>query len=200
MVAVSLSMPKMIDTNMTMTVNAFDPLAIDLPLHRVHELELRGNISRQVTHSLQFLCQRYFLTELCLNSVNLPNLRWASDGIHIYSDMVLDCDTIEEAIFQNVSIWNGSKTCSAKEAESKSHGLSTEDKVGIGIGSGFAGITIFVLIPLYIRHRKKEKERLKAISEAELMPPSYQAAQQDRASLPEYSPGEHRPITSPRET
>ncbi|KAL4765034.1 uncharacterized protein BDW70DRAFT_147337 [Aspergillus foveolatus] len=150
----SLSMPEMIDTNMTLEVNA----------------------------------------------VNLPNLRRASNGIFINSDMALDCDAIEEAIFQNISISNGSKTCYAKEAESESHGLSTEDKAGIGIGSGFAGIVIFVLIPLYIRHRKKEKERLKAVSEAELMPPSYQAAQQDRASLPEYSPGEHRPASSPRET
>jgi hypothetical protein len=114
--------------------------------------------------------------------------------------MALDCDAIEEEIFRNVSISNGSKTCSAKEAEPESHGLSTGDKAGIGIGSGFAGIIIFVLIPLYIRHRKKEKERLKAVSEVELMPPSYQAAQQDRASLPEYSPGEHRPVASPRGT
>ncbi|CBF85151.1 uncharacterized protein ANIA_01579 [Aspergillus nidulans FGSC A4] len=150
----SLSMPKMIDTNMTLEVNA----------------------------------------------VNLPSLRRASDGIYIYSDMALDCDAIEEEIFRNVSISNGSKTCSAKEAEPESHGLSTGDKAGIGIGSGFAGIIIFVLIPLYIRHRKKEKERLKAVSEVELMPPSYQAAQQDRASLPEYSPGEHRPVASPRGT
>ncbi|KAL4815510.1 hypothetical protein BDW67DRAFT_191538 [Aspergillus spinulosporus] len=150
----SLSMPKMIDTNMTLTVNA----------------------------------------------VNLPNLRRASEGIYINSDMTLDCDAIQEAIFPNVSISNGSKTCSGKVAESKSHGLSTEDKAGIGIGGGFAGITIFVLIPLYIRHRKKEKERLKAVSEVELMPPSYQAAQQDRASLPEYSPREHIPVTSARET
>ncbi|KAL3432214.1 hypothetical protein BDV09DRAFT_206107 [Aspergillus tetrazonus] len=149
----SLSMPKMIDTNMT----------------------------------LEFL-------------VNLPNLRRASDGIYIYSDMALDCDAVEEEIFQNVSISNGSETCSAKEAEPESHGLSTEDKAGIGIGSGFGGIIIFVLIPLYIRHRKKEKERLKAVSEVELMPPSYQAAQQDQASPPEYSPGEDRPVASPRET
>ncbi|EAA64286.1 predicted protein [Aspergillus nidulans FGSC A4] len=86
------------------------------------------------------------------------------------------------------TVYGRFQTCSAKEAEPESHGLSTGDKAGIGIGSGFAGIIIFVLIPLYIRHRKKEKERLKAVSEVELMPPSYQAAQQDRASLPEYSP------------
>ena len=41
-------MPKMIDTNMTLAVEALDPLAIDLPLRRIRELELRGNISRQV--------------------------------------------------------------------------------------------------------------------------------------------------------
>ncbi|KAL4763997.1 uncharacterized protein BDW70DRAFT_130160 [Aspergillus foveolatus] len=174
----SLSMPEMIDTNMTLIVNAFDPLAIDLPLHQVRQLELRGNIS----------------------SVNLTNLRRASDGIYIYSDMALDCDAIQEAIFQNVSISNGSRTCSAKEEESESHGLSASEKAGIGIGSAIAGITFFILIPLYIRHRQREKERLKAVSEVELMPPSYQAAQQDRAALPEYLPGEHRLVTSPLET
>ncbi|KAL4744264.1 hypothetical protein BDW72DRAFT_209140 [Aspergillus terricola var. indicus] len=162
----SLSMPEMIDTNMT----------------------------------LIFWCQRHSLTKLCSNSVNLSNLRRASDGIYIYSDMALDCDAIQEAIFQNVSISNGSRTCSAKEEESESHGLSTSEKAGIGIGSAIAGITLFILIPLYIRHRRREKERLKAVSEVELMPPSYQAAQQGRPALPEYSPGEHRLATSPRET
>ncbi|KAL4994175.1 hypothetical protein BDV10DRAFT_177284 [Aspergillus recurvatus] len=174
----SLSMPEMIDTNMTLTVDAFDPLAIDLPLHRVRELELRGNIS----------------------SVNLPNLRRASNGIYIYSDMALDCDAIREAIFRNVSISNGSRTCSAKEAESGSHGLSTSAKAGIGIGSGIAGIIILILIPLYILHRYREKERLKTVSEVELMPPSYQAAQQNRAPPPEYSPGEHGHVASLRGT
>ncbi|KAL4769863.1 hypothetical protein BDW60DRAFT_218634 [Aspergillus nidulans var. acristatus] len=172
----SLSMPEMIDTNMTLTINAFDPIAIDLALHRVRELDLRGNIS----------------------SVNLPNLRRASNGIRIRSDMALDCDAIQEAIFRNVSISNGSTTCFAKE-ESESHGLSTSAKAGIGIGSGIAGILLLILIPLYILHRQREKKRFKAVSEVELMPPSYQAAQQDRASLPEYSPGDHRHV-SPRET
>ncbi|KAL5041446.1 hypothetical protein BDW71DRAFT_167529 [Aspergillus fruticulosus] len=174
----SLSMPEMIDTNMTLTVKAFDPLAIDLPIHRVRKLELRGNIS----------------------SVNLPNLRGAYNGIYIHSNMALDCDAIREAIFRNVSIWTGSTICSAKEAEPESHGLSTSAKAGIGIGSGIAGMILLILIPLYILHRQREKERLKAVSEVELMPPSYQAAQQDRASLPEYSPGDHGHVVSPRVT
>ncbi|KAL4979397.1 hypothetical protein BDW66DRAFT_157565 [Aspergillus desertorum] len=136
---------------------------------------------------------------LTVNAVNLPNLRRAFNGIYIYSDMDLDCDAIQEAIFRNVSIWNGSRTCSAKKAESESHGLSASAKAGIGIGSGIAGIIVFVLIPLYILHREREKKGLKTVSEVELMPPSYQAALQDRASLPEYSPGEHGHVASPRE-
>ncbi|BCS25430.1 uncharacterized protein APUU_50141S [Aspergillus puulaauensis] len=177
----SLSMPKIIDTNMTLTVETSSPLAIDLPLHRIRELEFRGNIS----------------------SVNLPNLRRAADGISIYSNIPLDCDKVEAEIFPNVSISNGWRNCRVLDStneEPKSGGLSTSAKVGISIGCGLAGIFLLSLILIYLLRRyEKRKEQLKDVEMVEIMPPTYQAAQQEHASPPEYSPGENGHRTSPRE-
>ncbi|OJJ08849.1 hypothetical protein ASPVEDRAFT_57821 [Aspergillus versicolor CBS 583.65] len=160
----SLSMPKIIDTNMTLT-----------------------------------LVLAHYLTVVF--SVNLPNLRRAADGIYIYSDVPLDCDKVESEIFRNVSISNGSRTCRVPEEEPKPQGLSTNEKIGIGLGCGIGGLIVFILIPAYLLHRgKKRNERFKRDQEVELTPPTYQAAQQERPSPPEYSAGDNGHVASPRET
>ena len=118
--------------------------------------------------------------------------------------MALDCEKVKSEIFPNVSLSNGSLTCRVLESgkeKSKSDSLSTSAKVGVSIGCGLAGIVLLSLIPVYfIRRHNKKKSQLKAVSEVELTPPTYQAAQQDRPSPPEYSPGGDGHGASPRET
>lgn len=128
----------------------------------------------------------HYLTVGC--SVNLPNLRRAADGVYIYSDTPLDCEKVQSEIFRNVSLSNGSLTCRVPEEEPKPQRLSTSAKVGIGVGCGLAGLLVFILIPVYLLHRgKKKKEQFKRAQELELTPPTYQAAQQEHPSPPEYS-------------
>lgn len=136
-------------------------------------------------------------------SVNLPNLRRAADGISIYSNIPLDCDKVESEIFPNVSISNGWRNCRILDSTTekpKSDGLSTSAKVGISIGCGLAGIFLLSLILVYLlRRHKKRKEQLKGIEMVEILPPTYQAAQEQHPSPPEYSPGENDRGASPRE-